>query len=325
MNVPMNNLVLGSVVTLRRNFTDLPFPAKMTPQQKEESVRRVAAAFKQEEQHLRPGEDNCPAAIVSAMRQKPHEAGIWFHYQQEEKSICALVNGLDSVVLGIQAAPQNEQEAIRVLKNAEDAVFENYPAALGEEFGYLTAKPLQAGSGMQMHVLVHLPVMTSLKQIAASAREIEGSDSCLVLPLSRNDGKNPSNLYHVVNMKTNYPDTHELISHVYRAVQKLTDKEKLLAEKMFTNPQSILHDQANRAYGILKHAMRLNEREFLSLWSSLRMGAENSILDCSLPFVDGLLRETADASKQSDMNNYQRAEYIRTRLREEENAVVRKI
>lgn len=315
----MSNLFLSTSISLRRNFADMPFPGKMSMPQKEISLARVTQAI--EENDRLPELDGAFSFKVPAMfhvfQEKPG-VGTLIHLNGKPGNISILVNGQDGVMLSITSSGEIDTETVELLYQAENRIFSENPAAWDEQIEYLTARPLFAGTGIQIHYILHLPIMTTLKQISHAATDIEQNKACSLVPLNQADEKNPSCLYVVSNKRTNY-SIDDIQKRVREAAEMLSAKEKLLGEKMFSNSESILIDQAFRAYGILKYARRINEREFLTLWSHLRMGAENRVLDVPLTLIDRLLLDALPDESESgkrNISNYLRAERIRRRMEE---------
>ncbi|MCI5956912.1 MAG: hypothetical protein MRZ54_08000, partial [Clostridiales bacterium] len=50
-----------------------------------------------------------------------------------------------------------------------------------------------------------------------------------------------------------------------------------------------------RSYGLLRYAVRMDEKEFMQHWSNLRLGAAMSLLPASLEQTDELLTIAQDA------------------------------
>lgn len=315
----MSNLFLSTSISLRRNFADLPFPNKMSPLQKEASFARVSQAVDEygDVNASREAAGRSMPSLLRAFQENPGNGSV-LQVKGDPENISVFINHQDGVILSITSGGEIDAQTIEALYQVESIVFRANPAAQDEQIGYLTSRPLLAGTGAQIHYVLHLPIMTTLKQIERTATEIEQNHACLVAPIRQADEKNHACLYIVSNKRTSQ-SIGEMQNQVREAAEMLAAKEKLLAEKMFNNPESILIDQVFRAYGILKNARRMNEREFLTLWSSLRMGAENQVISVPLPLIDRLLQDAipeAAESGQKKISNYQRAERIRRRMEE---------
>jgi protein arginine kinase len=315
----MNNLVVSNRVSISRNFADLPFPNKMNDEQRDTNLARVSRVLyggREIFRQITKEENEClnDLGLDSSMLDSALENGDAVIFENSTCDTYVVAGDLDGIKI-IRYFDDVQDEPLKELYNISDLLFKDFPAAYDKDFGFLTAKPMQAGSGAEISVLVHLPVSNSLRQIPATIKRVQEEHKCDLLPLE-ND-KNDSCLY-VLSCKAEQDK--KMPDNLKEALMVVADQEKMLAKKVLSNPRSSLYDQAYRAYGILKYARRITGAEFLYLWSLLRMGAENEILPIDIETVDALLSLNNKEYNQFPVNagdiNFLRADEIRRRLEE---------
>ncbi|MDO5021909.1 MAG: hypothetical protein Q4E07_01050 [Eubacteriales bacterium] len=315
----MNKLILSNRASLSRNFADLPFPNKMSLEQRETNLARVSQALYSGREIFRKitkddGECLNDFGLDNSLLDKALENSEVVVFENSDCDTYVVAGDLDGVKI-VRYFDDFNDEVIQELYGISKFIFKDFPAAFDEEFGFLTAKPLKSGSGVEVSTLVHLPVSYSLRQIPSTVKTLKEEHSCDMSPLE--DNKNESCLY-ILSCSSDKADG--IPQNLKDAITVVTNQEKMLAKRVLNNPRSSLYDQAFRAYGILKYARRITKAEFLSLWSQLRMGAENEILPIDVKTVDTLIEPYNKEYTKFPVNagniNFLRADEIRRRLEE---------
>lgn len=321
---------------MRRNYADMPFPGKMDDVQKQVVLARVSSALAEADppyQMVTEGD-----TLDERSQQMRGNHGLDFPSLRDGTALFVkssdmhvAVNFEDTVTLERVFKRDDPDAALDIVQSEANKIFRSHTPAHHESIGFLTASPHLAGSGIQISTIVHLPVLTELRQIPAVKSDVEQHSACSFAALVTAGEKNLAALYEISNAGKGAASAKQSLLAVQMAVDKVVKREKALAEKVLTVPHSALVDQAFRAYGIMRYARRINITEFLALWSRLRMGAENGILDVDLSIIDDLYRELSYVHRPQDHEeakslkeiNFRRAETIRKRLMEDNNATIR--
>ena len=84
--------------------------------------------------------------------------------------------------------------------------------------------------------------------------------------------------------------------------KKLIDMENTLRERTMNEKTVELTDALWRSYGILRYAMKMDEKEFMQHWSHLRLGVCFGLFSTTLSAVDELLTvaQSAHARRYAD-------------------------
>lgn len=316
----MNKLLISRRASLSRNFSDLPFPNKMDKAQRETGLARVSLAlysgrevFKQVYKGDGIGLSGA-GFFASSIEDILSKENVNL-FENSTGNVFVIAGDEDCVK--VQSIFEGEQDkAIYLIENIASHIFKAYSPAYDPQFGYLTARPALAGTGIELSALIHLPVTSLLRQVSSAKKTLKEETNCVLSPISK--GRNPSCLYEIKCMGEGADSMKESLDI---ALNKLYTQESLLAKRVLSNPRSSLYDKIHRAYGVLCHARRITMEEFLSLWSLLRLGAENKAIDISIEKVDSLLKPSSRVHERlrnnSNERNYIRADEIRRLLKEE--------
>ena len=307
---PHSGIVLSTRIRLARNLQGRPFTARA-------SVSDLAA-----------GRDQ----IVDAARSTPQLSGAASLFRVDEldlldrqvlherRLISRELAGLErdrpvrpgaalltNGELGVMA---NEEDHVRTqsLRSGFDlehayAMIEGFDAELGTrlpfafhpEFGYLTACPTNAGTGLRASVLIHLPglvltkeiarVLQGLSQVGLTFRGLYGEGSEVV-----------GNFFQLSNQTTLGKSEEDLVDHLGAMVQQVIEYEVRAREVLSREAPAVIADKVWRAYGLLRHARSLSFEETMNLLSGVRLGQGlNLIHDVSVYTLNKLLIFTQPA------------------------------
>jgi protein arginine kinase len=195
-----------------------------------------------------------------------------------------------------------------------------YPFAYDDRYGYLSFKPSLAGTGLHVQFLLHLPMLSYLKQIRSlndSFKKLE----CALKPMGLSENRNPGRLYLLSNTHSRNKNIQQIAECVHSVLETLVKKEQALQQRTLNKHNSFSGtlDQVWRSYGILRYARRLTTTDFLAHWSNLRLGAGMKILPLVTIQADQLLSfagEQAFVMMETDPRTYpfRRADEVRRML-----------
>jgi protein arginine kinase len=169
------------------------------------------------------------------------------------------------------------------------------PVAFHPEFGYLTACPTNAGTGLRASVLIHLPglvltkeigkVLQGLSQIGLTFRGLYGEGSEVI-----------GNFFQLSNQTTLGKSEEELVDHLSKMVGQVLEYEQQAREVLRREAPTVIEDKVWRAYGRLRYARILSFEETMNLLSGVRLGVGlNLISEVSVYTLNKLLIFTQPA------------------------------
>ena len=164
------------------------------------------------------------------------------------------------------------QGAYAALDRLDTELGEALPFAFHREFGYLTACPTNAGTGLRASVLIHLPglvltkeiskVLQGLAQVGLTFRGLYGEGSEVV-----------GNFFQLSNQTTLGKSEEELLDHLGKIVRQVVSYEEAARQVLMNDASTIIEDKFWRAYGLLRHARSMTFDEAMNLLSTVRLGA----------------------------------------------------
>jgi protein arginine kinase len=157
------------------------------------------------------------------------------------------------------------------------------------EFGYISARVGELGSGMLFSVLMHLPAMRMHGYMPAAAHAAEAM-GIVLRPLYEKRGEPAAALYQLRNLHTLAWSEKVAAERVQQFATRLCWHENNARGMLLCNNSLKLCDSVGRARGILKGAFTLAAAETAELLSRLWLGAE-----C------GLLKHNRDGSRIGDV------------------------
>lgn len=194
--------------------------------------------------------------------------------------------------------------------------------AFSPDFGYLTVCPTNAGTGMRVSVMLHLPALVMTRQIDKVFQAV--SKINLAVRGFYGEGTQASgDFYQISNQATLGRSESEIIGNVERVIPKIIEYERTVRESLLAQKREVIEDKVWRAYGMLQTARTINSEETMDLLSALRMGVNLHLIpDVEIAMVNELFIFTQPAHLQkmehSELNSPERdimrATFIRNRL-----------
>lgn len=298
-------VVVSGRVRLARNYFDLPFSNIKNPENAQLCIERAQAAvadeaegftlYKMKEMAELDQQKLVEKHLISRDLLKHADAGAALI--RDDKHVSIMVNEEDH--LRIQAIRPGfdlvvaAQDAFSLESKLESVCTFSFDPQLG----YLTSCPTNTGTGMRASLMMHLPLLTRYKQMGNVNQNVaklgltirgiygEGSDAL-------------GDLYQVSNQVTLGRTEEEIIEAVTGVGRQLIGMETALRERAMKEKPTDWKDALWRSYGILRYAVKMDEKEFMQHWSHLRLGTSMGIFHLSLKTVDDLLTVAQEAHAQ---------------------------
>jgi protein arginine kinase len=170
--------------------------------------------------------------------------------------------------------------------------------AFSEEFGYLTASPRRAGTGLECRALLHLPALALLGELPRLLRGLAALHGDARL---RGDGAGPGTLLELRNARSLGRSEAELLDGFGELVLKLGDFEAKARERLLSKARSLLEDKVWTAYGRLRYGRLQSAETVGELLGALRLGSLTGILEgIDYKEVQGMWTELGDGALQVD-------------------------
>jgi protein arginine kinase len=325
------DIVVSSRVRLARNYEDLPFSATQSDAIAQMCVDRVVSALADEgsgsayalhkmaDLLVRDRMSMVESHLISRDLMQNSQTGAVLI--RDDQAISLMINEEDHLRLQAIRPGQQLQKAAELAYEVEDALQRHISFAFDGQLGYLTACPTNTGTGMRASLMLHLPLLTTFKQMG----NVSTSVAKLGLTIRGIYGEGSEalgNLYQVSNQVTLGRTEGEIIEAVIGVGRQIIDMERNLQKKVSAGDGTVLEDQVYRSLGALLYARRMDLKEFMQHWSNLRLGCALDLLPIPLKTADELLPEAQDAHlmKQASKTlkgkdlDIARSRYIRAKL-----------
>jgi len=248
-------------------------------------------------------------------------------YIDSEERISIMVNEEDHLRIQALSPGLTPEDAFNLATQYDAEIGNHLEYDYDHDFGYLTACPTNAGTGMRASVLIHLPGLVLTREIDKVITGI--THSGLVVRGFYGEGSDVlGNLFQLSNQKTLGITEEEIIRQIHRVTNDVIEKEATARQRLLDEAADMIEDKIWRAYGILKHARVLTSEEVMNLLSAIRLGHAMGIIDflkVSLINEMLLLSQPAHLQKfygsEMDQNrrDFVRAQMVREKLRPQDN------
>ena len=337
---PAADVVLSTRVRLARNLQGRPYVSRAGREDREAVREAVVRMVRQ---------DSLPRkAVVDFMEElDPLERQILLERRMVSRELLGGSNGRPPAGAAVAVSRRdpvsvmvNEEDHLRMqclvsglrftqawelVDELDDEIGERLPLAYHHEFGYLTACPTNAGTGLRASALVHLPGLALTKSLKATLRGIV--ECGLTFRGLHGEGSGVvGNFVQISNQTTLGRSEADLLDHLGQLVETLIDKERNAREVVLRDAATVTEDKVWRAYGILRHARTLSYEELVNLLSGVRLGVSLALLPGPSAFTlnklmifsqTAHLAEAAGRELPELERHEHRAAYVRRALKSE--------
>jgi protein arginine kinase len=329
---PHSDIVISSRLRLARNIDKFPFPHWASKKQgkaaldmiqevvgKNELLKKMTMFILEDqdavdkqflvERHLMSYEHaqktNSKAVIVD-----------------EDEVVSIMINEEDHVRAQVMQSGFNLIEAWNLINKVDDALSKDLPFAFSQEWGYLTACPTNAGTGMRGSVMLHLPALVMTRQINQVLAAISKL-SFTTRGLYGEGTQATGNFFQVSNQVSLGQSETDIIQSINNLIRQIIDQEGQCRETLLASNRGMLEDKISRSFGILKSAHIITSQETTELLSLVRLGCDLGIIkDINRRHVNELflliqpahLQKIENKKFTSQERDVKRAELIRAKF-----------
>lgn len=334
---PQSDIVISSRIRLARNLADYPFISHASSGDRadiERSLREAVLGLSNQ----RDLDYVDVATLATLDRQFLVERQLISREHAESdgargvaidgrEQVSLMINEEDHLRIQVMHSGFDLQNAWEEINGIDDRIEEKVTYAFSKKFGYLTACPTNAGTGMRVSVMVHLPALVITRQIDKVFRSLQ-KINLAVRGLYGEGSQAMGDFYQISNQITLGRKEEQLVQHVSDVVPVIVEYEREARNVLVRESQQSLHDRVSRAYGILRTAQTISSEETMHLLSSVRMGVNLGLIkDLEIPAVNEMFIHTQPAHLQklsgveldTADRNIERARYLRRHLRQADN------
>lgn len=217
----------------------------------------------------------------------------------DEENISIMLNEDDHIKMQVFSAGQELENIMNLVVELDEKLGEMVEYSYNKNFGYLTASPVDIGTGMKASVIVHLPALTLTGNLSKVLR-IVNNFGLSIKGVYGEGSQNYGDLYQISNNQTIGITEKEIIANVKNITEKIIEQERT-ARKYLCKNELELRDIVYRAFGVLTFASKLGTEECRKLLSEVKIGVDLGILN---EIDDGKVRKLELYTKPGNLQKY---------------------
>lgn len=294
---------LGVRVRLARNLNGFPFPGWAKEDKRREVAKKILSATE------------CVSGLRDAYRFDLAELSasrknflIERHYISPDlggdgcgvvisrsRDIAVMINEEDHLRAQIFSGGDDLGEAWAKARALDKEFGANLDFAFSEKYGFLTACPTNAGTGMRVSVMLHLPGFVMEGQMEKMLRALNAVG--LTVRGCFGEGSEAKGcIFQISNDHTLGISESETLALMRRWTSEIMQQEMYARRRVFSRERALIADRIARAYGALRFAVSLSADESTELLSLLRLACDAGYFPTGTrEKLDDLLVETGHA------------------------------
>lgn len=326
------DVVISSRLRLVRNHSEFSFPTKLHEFEKKQ-IKNIAKDFTSksiysenlnyidleeisdlDRRFLR--ERNY---ITSEIENK--RSGLLIKEKNDAFSI--IVNENDHFKVQVIRPGLELKDTYTYINKIDDELNKFVPYAYSTKYGYLTSTTNNVGTGLKVSTLLHLPILTIMKNIYEINNDLKNKN-ININPVTGNENKNFGSLYIIANDSSIGKSEDEIVDNINNSISSIIELEYSHRDNYLYEYARQLEDKIWRSYGILKYSRSMSYSEALKHLSNIRLGVVLSIIKNNNLFeINDLMVkvQSAHLQKISKLEKFSmalcdeyRASYLRTKL-----------
>ncbi len=202
----------------------------------------------------------------------------------------------DHIKINAFSAGQDLFTAYNKANALDDIFISAFKLAYSDRLGFLTASPMNLGTGLKVSFALHLPALARQKAIYRLSAMV----SKLGLTLRELYRNGAGDIYILSNGVTLGITEKNAMDNLTAICDQLVKQERAAREELKKDVE--FEDRIYRTLGIMKTARKLERGEFLEYVSLLRLGSALGYLDVDYKTIGEMMHTLQDASIISGSN-----------------------
>lgn len=278
-----SDVVISTRVRLARNFPSLPFPhmlegkdlhilealiKKFAESSSNIIIAEIPRLNEIDRRYLRER-----GLITIEMEHSPHSFAL---IDQDEK-FAIMVNEEDHFRIHLIRPGFEIRQCLEEAERIDEELNTFIPYAFSPQFGHLTSRPANAGSGLKISLMLFLPthtVISSLGDIVALLK----SKNITMRGIIGETMETIGSMYLLSNAGSLGRSEKEIEEQMESATRFLVDEERKSRELYYSQNRKKVEDRTWRSFGILAHSRSISYPEAMEHLSNLRLGILLSLI-----------------------------------------------
>ncbi|MFH1868502.1 MAG: protein arginine kinase [Candidatus Omnitrophota bacterium] len=216
----------------------------------------------------------------------------------DREIVSIMVNEEDHLRLQVIQSGFKLDDTWNIMERLEAGLENSLKFAFSEEWGYLTACPTNAGTGLRASVMVHLPGIVITHQVDGMVRAV--SKLGLTVRGFFGEGTEAAgNFFQISNQVTLGQREEDIINNLKKVIKQIVSQERGSRDFLKAKKKNIVEDKISRAYSTLEGAHIITSKETIDLLSLVRLGIDlDFIKHIDIPKLNELFILTQPAHLQ---------------------------
>lgn len=292
-----DDAVVSTRIRLARNINGIPFPSRMTDEQKQEVNRLVRSAVENSNTpyaqslkyiNMRDIPENERFSMVERhiiSREFASDSENRAIIISEDESICIMLGEEDHIRIQVILAGLQLEKAYDIADSIDSLLCGSLDLAFDERLGFLTECPTNLGTGLRASVMLHLPVLENCGEMSALTDSVN-KIGFTVRGMYGEGSKAVASFYQISNQITLGISEKNAIDNLKIITTQLVEKERAHREKL---DKLKMEDLCMRAIGILKNARILSSSEMMQRLSEVKLGMSLGVVDTKISPIQQLI------------------------------------
>ncbi|MBA3066055.1 ATP--guanido phosphotransferase [bacterium] len=208
-----------------------------------------------------------------------------------------MVNEEDHLRIQVLGKGLSLEETFREASALVKEISSVFDFASSDDFGFLTSCPTNAGTGLRISFLAHLPalvqsgymgeVIDSLARVGVASRGVYGEAT-----------KPLGGFFQISNQVTLGVSENDIIEKLAAISKQIEAASDRAMEKLISERKTEMEDKIYRSYGVLQYARRISYEELINRISDIRLGLG---MGMAIPFAGDRLNDILFLSQPAHM------------------------
>lgn len=278
-----HNVWLASVLDISRNLSRFKFPSKLDKARQEQTVDLVFGSLKKcdfvQKPKLYRAEE---IQILDKEYLLEHFLATEDFYQahgsegfitDDSSSLLSVVNLKDHLLLRVVDTQQELEKSWNRLVKIEAGLSRELDFAYNSQFGFLTSDPRQCGTGLKIHLYLHIPATIHMGELS-ELLEREKEEEVVAAGLQGNVQEVIGDILVARNKCTLGLTEEYILTSMRMWATRAVVTEINLRKKLVHGDNEAMKNKITRALGLLTHSYQLELVEALNALSLVKLGVE---------------------------------------------------
>ena len=320
-----DSIVMSTNISLSRNIDNYPFPHKLSDSESMIIINKVEGLLKasndlNDEGLVLQTMNNISDIEKNTLMQR-NLINQEFSQNQNgaiitnrDRSINILINHNDHINIKVNKTRLHLDDGYDIASGIDDVIGDKVDYAFDEEIGYLTSCPVNAGTGLKISVLLHLPILT-LQDKVDNYYNIAYKIGANLKGINNNKINTLGSMYEISNQGTFGMSERNIIESIRSLTKDIVEKEITERQKLKIKSSIELEDEIFRSLGVLEKSRIISIYEAMKHLSNVKLGIEMEYInDINIEKIENLMRglkpglRLISTDSESDV---ERASYLR--------------